>query len=181
MVSTREKRQSNRRLLSQLGDFDQDITIGKSPSESQGNTVVNNGAKDRDLTIDASSNNVAFNGSTVNVKTLEWCFNERIYKELSKKVDTFEDRLQNAVLTATDNIVAHKIGLAISSKNASSGRDATGVTANSELGEHVGIIASFEKASGNNNALHVSNFIDGTRHNIPDEVSELSVPETRFD
>ena len=65
--------------------------------------------------------------------------------------------------------------------NTSSGRDATSVTANSERGESVGISASFENGSGNNNVLHVSIVNDETRHDIPDEVSELSVPETRFD
>ena len=59
--------------------------------------------------------------------------------------------------------------------------DVTSVTANSEGGEHVRISASFENASGNNNVLHVSNVNDETRHNIPDEVSELSVPESRLD
>ena len=53
--------------------------------------------------------------------------------------------------------------------------------ANSERGEHVGIFAFFENSSGNNNIPHVSNVNDETRHNIPDEVSELSVPETHFD
>ena len=57
----------------------------------------------------------------------------------------------------------------------------TRVTANSERGEHVGINASFENASGNHNILHVTNVNDETRHNIPDEVSEMSVPETHFD
>ena len=55
------------------------------------------------------------------------------------------------------------------------------MSANSERREQVGINASFEKASGNNNTLGVSNVNDKTRHNIPDEVSELSVPETTFD
>ena len=96
-------------------------------------------------------------------------------------VDTVEDRLQNAILTAIENIVAPKIELAIRSINASSGRDVTSVTANSERAEHVGINAPFENASGNNNILHVSNVNDETWHNIPDEVSELSVPETHFD
>ena len=41
--------------------------------------------------------------------------------------------------------------------------------------------ASFENASKNNDTLDVSNVNDETRHNIPDEVSELSVPITRFD
>ena len=77
--------------------------------------------------------------------------------------------------------VAPKIELAIRSKNASSGRDMTSVSANSERREHVGINAFFENASGNNNALCVSNVNDETRHSIPDEVTEFLVPETHFD
>ena len=100
---------------------------------------------------------------------------------MSNIVDTVEDRIQNAFLTAIDNVIAPILELAIRSINASSGRDVTSVTAISERGEHVGIITSFENASGNNNILHVSNVNDDTRHNIPDEVSELSVPETHFD
>ena len=95
-------------------------------------------------------------------------------------VDTVEDRIQIAILTAVDNNVAPKIELAIRSINASSGRDVTGVTANSERGECDGITASFENASGNNITLHVSNVIDETPHNIPDKVSELSAPEAHF-
>ena len=57
----------------------------------------------------------------------------------------------------------------------------TSVSANSERREHVGINASSENASGTNNTLGVSNVYDETRHNIPDEVSELLVPETHFD
>ena len=38
-------------------------------------------------------------------------------------IDPVEDKIQNAILTAIDNIVAPKIELAIRSKNASSGRD----------------------------------------------------------
>ena len=102
------------------------------------------------------------NESTVNVKTLERCFNERIDKEMSNIVDTVEDKIQNAILTAVDNIVAPKIELAIRSISASSGWDATSVTAKSERGEHVGISASFENASGNNKVLYFSNVNDET-------------------
>ena len=181
MVSFRKKRQSSRRLLSQLGDFDQDMIIGNAASERQENVVVNKGTNDRDFTISTSSNNTAVNESTFNMKTLERCFNGRIDKEMNHIIDTVEDRIQNAILTAIDNIVAPKIELAIRLVNASSGRDVTSVVANSERGEHVGINASFENASGNNNTLGVSNVHDETRHNIPDEVSELTVPETHFD
>ena len=77
---------------------------------------------------------------------------------------TVEDRIQNAILTTIDNIVAPKIELAIRSINASSGRDVTSVTANSERGEHVGINAPFENASENNKIPHISNVNDETRH-----------------
>ena len=76
--------------------------------------------------------------------------------------DTVEDRIQNAILIAIDNIVAPKIELATRSINESFGRDAASVDANSERGEHVGINAFFENASGNNNILHESNVNDGT-------------------
>ena len=181
MVSTRKKRQSNRKLLSQLDDFYQDMIIGNAVSERQENVVVNEGTNDRDFTVGTSSSNSVVNGNAMNVKTLERCSNKIIDREMSNIVDTVEDRIQNAILTAIDNIVVPKIELAIKSINASSGRDATSVSANSERGEHVGISTSFENASGNKNTLGVSNVNDETRHNIPDEVSELSVPVTHFD
>ena len=95
--------------------------------------------------------------------------------------NTVEDKIQNASLTAIDGIVAPKNEIAIRSINMSSGQDATSVTVNLERGEHVGINASFENASGNNNEPQVSKVNDETRNNIPDEVSESSVPEKRFD
>ena len=141
--------------------------------------MANESTNDQDFTAGTSSSSTAINESMVNVKTSERCFSERIDREMNNIVDTVKDRIQNAILTAIDNIFAPKVELAIRSINASSGRDVTSVTANSERGEHVGIKASFENASGNNNILHVSKVNDVTRHNIPEEVSELSVPETR--
>ena len=181
MVSTRQKRRSNRRLLNQLDDFDQDIIIGNAASERRDSTVVNEGTNDRDFTVGTSSNNIAINESTVIVKTLEPCYNERIDREMSNSVDTVEDRIQNAIVTAIDCFVAPKTELSIRSINASSGRDVTNVTANSERAEHVGIFTPFENASVNSNTLYVSNVNDETRNNISDEVSELSVLETRLD
>ena len=111
------------------------------------------------------------NENTVNVKTLERCFIESNDKEMSNIVDTVEERTQSAILTAIVSIVAPNIELAIRSMNASSGQDATSVTANSELGEHIGITAFFENASENNNVLHISNVNDETRNNIPGKLS----------
>ena len=143
--------------------------------------MVNEGTHDRDFTTGISNNNSVVNENVMQVETLERCFHGRIDREMSKIVDTVEDRIQNAILTAIDNIVAPKNELAIRSINAFSGRDATTMSANSEREEHVGINAAFENASGRNNILRVSNVNVETRHNIPDEVSEMSVPETHFD
>ena len=100
--------------------------------------------------------------------------------EMSNIVDTVEDGIQNAILTAIDNIIAPKIELTIRSIKACSGRDATSVSANWERREHLGFNASFENASRNNDTLDVSIVKGETRHNIPDEVSGLSVPKTPF-
>ena len=181
MASSRKKRQSNRRLLSQLDDFDQDVIIGNTASERQENTVVNEGTNDQDFTVGTSNVGSIVNGSVTNVETLERCFNERIDRKMNNIVNTVEDRIQNAILTAIDNIIAPKIELAIRSINASSGRDVASVSVNSERREQVGIRAPFESASGSNDTLGVSKVNDETRNNFADEVGELSVPETHFD
>ena len=181
MVSTRKKRQSNKRLLGQLDDFDQDMIIGNAASERQETVVVNEGTNDQDFTVGTSNVSLIVNENALNVKTLERFFNERIDREMNNIVETVEDRIQNAILTVIDNIVAPKIELAIRSINESSGRDVTSVSANSERREHAGINAFFENASENNNKLNATIENDETRQNIHDEVSELSVPGTHFD
>ena len=181
MVSTRKKRQSNKRLLSQLDDFDQDLIIGSTASERQENVVVDESTNVQDFTVGTSNVSPVINKNAMNVKTLESCFNERIDREMNIIVDTVEDRIQNAILAAIDNIVALKIELAIRSLNAFSGRDVTSVSANSECREHAGIGASFENASENNNTIGVTSINDEARRNSQDGVSELSVPGTQFD
>ena len=181
MVSTRKKRQSSKRLLSQLDDFDQDVITGNTTSERRENVVVNGGVDDQDFTGGTSNVSSIVNENALNVKTLEGCFNERIDREMSNIVDTVEDRIQNAVLTAIDNIVTPKIELAIRSINASSGRDVTSASGNSERREYEGINASFENASANNRTLGMANTNDETRHDFHDGVSELPVSEAQFD
>ena len=181
MVSTRKKRQSNKRLPSQLDEFDREMINGNAVSERQEDAVVNEGTNDQDFTVGTSNNDSVVNVNAMSVNTLERCFNERIDREMYNIIDTVEDKIQNVILTAIENIVTPKIELAIRSINASPGRDVTSVSANSERRERVGINASFENASRNNDTLDVSNVNDETRHNIPDRVSELLVPETHFD
>ena len=52
MVSTRKKRQSSRRILIQLDDFDRDMIIGNAVSERQENAVGNEGTNDQDFTVE---------------------------------------------------------------------------------------------------------------------------------
>ena len=181
MVSTRKKRQSNKRFLSQLDDFDQDMIIGSAASERQKNVVVKEGTNDQDFTVGTSNVSSIVGENALSVRILEKCFNERIDREMNNIFETVEDRIQNAILTAIDNIVAPKIELAIRSMNTTSGQDVTSVSANSERREHAGINAFCENAPENNNKLKTTNENDETRQNIRDEVSELSVPGTHFD
>ena len=108
MVTTRKKRQSIRELLSQLDDFDQDIIIGNTVSDRRENVTVKKGTDELELTVGFSDNNLMTNENTVNMKTLERCFNEKIDREMSKIADTVEVRTQHAILTAIDSIVAPK-------------------------------------------------------------------------
>ena len=71
MPSNRKKRQSSRRLLSYLDDFDQDVFFGNAVSGRQENVIVNEGTSDRDFTAGTSSKILATNENTVNVKTLK--------------------------------------------------------------------------------------------------------------
>ena len=90
-VSTRQKRQSNKRLLSQLDDFDQDMIIGNAASERQENVVVNEATNDQDFTVGTSNVSSIVSENALNVKTLERCFNERIDREMNNIVETVED------------------------------------------------------------------------------------------
>ena len=172
---------SNRRLLSQLDDFAQAFNIGIALSNRRDNITVNEGTPEQELTVGDSDGGQAVNENAVNVKTLERCFNEKIDREMCNIVDTVEDRNQNATRTVIDSMNAPKIELAVRLTNASSGRDAASVMASSELGENIGVTASFENVSERNSTLHMLNTYDETRNKLPDEASELSVPDTHFD
>ena len=99
MVSTRKKKQSNGRLLSQLDYFDQDVIIGDAANGRQQNDVVNDGTVNQGVTVNNNGSNLTANENSVNVQTLERCFNERIDRKMINFVDAVEDRIQNAILT----------------------------------------------------------------------------------
>ena len=178
MVSTRKKRQSNRRLLSQFDDLDQDITFRNAASDKQPNGIFNEGTVDQEFTVNITGSNLTTNGNLVNGQTLQRCFYERIDREMGNINETVEDRIQNAILTALDDIITPRIELAVRSKNPSSREDATSVRTNSERGEQIGITAFFENVSERNYTLLEMCRNDDTGKKILDVVSELSVPVT---
>ena len=182
MVSTRKKRESNRRLNSQIDLFDRDIIIGNAAGDRQQNVVVNGGTVDQNFTDNNIASNLTTKKILVKVQTLERCFIESIDREMGNIVDTVENRIQNGNLTAIDNnITKPRIELAVRSINVPFGQNATSVTANSERGERIWINASFENVSERSDTLHVSKTIVEARKIFPDEVIELLVPGTHFD
>ena len=141
MVSTPKKKQSNRRLLSQLDVFDQDIILGNSASDRQENTLVKEATGDGEFTVGNLENKLTATENMVNMKTLESYVNGRIDREMGNTVDTVGNKIENTILTAIDSIITPEIELAIKAINASSGRDAASVMASSECGEHIRISA----------------------------------------
>ena len=97
LVSTDNKRQLNRRLLSQLDDFLLDISAGSAASNRQQNVVFNVNTGDPDFTVGIAGNILATNENLVKVKTLEGVsFNEIIDKKIGKIVDNVKDKIQKA-------------------------------------------------------------------------------------
>ena len=100
MVSVRKKRQSNRRLLSQLDDFDPDNIIGSAVCDRQGNATVNEGTVDPGFTVGNPDSTPTVIEILVNAETLEMFFNQKIDRETGKIVDAVKERIQNAIMTA---------------------------------------------------------------------------------
>ena len=115
---------------------------------------------DRNFTVTDNANNLTTNESTVNVQTLEKFLRDRIDEQMDRVLDIVEDRTQDAILTAIDNIIKPRIEIAIRWWNASSGRNVASLTAISERGNYVGINASFENLSDWNNIFFEVNLND---------------------
>ena len=69
MVSTRKMKQSNRKLLSQLDDFDRDIIIGNATNNRQENVVVSEATVDLEFVANITRGNITANEGLMIVKT----------------------------------------------------------------------------------------------------------------
>ena len=79
--------------------------LRNTASDRQENATVKEGTVNQELAADSHENSLAIIENAVNMKTRERCFSEMIDREVSNLVDTVEDRIQNAILTAFDSIV----------------------------------------------------------------------------
>ena len=168
-------------LHSQLDDIDRDVIIGDSATRGNQNVMVSNGPVDREFIFKIMGGFSTTIENMVSGQRLEKCFNEEVDRFMGNIVDGVEDGIQNATLTAIEILITPMIELVLRSKNVSPGRDVASIAANSERGDRKRITASFENLSHKDNTFHELNTNDGTRANIPDEVSELSVPRTHCD
>ena len=67
MVSSRKKKPSSRRFLSQLDGFDQNNVIGNTLNNRQDHARVNEGTSGQQITIDNPGTDLAANENLVNV------------------------------------------------------------------------------------------------------------------
>ena len=109
MVSSRKRKQSNRKLFSQLDDFDRDIFIGNTVSDKQENATVNEGTGDQNFFVDNPDTNLVANKIMVNVKSLETCFNEQIDQENINIIDSVEERIQKLTSTGIDSNITPRV------------------------------------------------------------------------
>ena len=81
-------------------------------SGRQRNAAVNEGTADEEITVGNSDCNPAVKENLKNVLTSERRFNEAIDREMGSIIDTVEDRIQSAILTAIGSIIIPKTELA---------------------------------------------------------------------
>ena len=97
----------------------------------------------------------------MDVPTLERNLTGSITKEMSNVIETVEDRIQNAILTAMDPVITPRIELAVNLMNTFSARDWS-VTANSEYGEEVWISAPYGNVSERKSTFRELNITNET-------------------
>ena len=124
MVSTRKKRQQNKRLFSQLGEKDTDFMIGQSNQDKQ--TDSRDNMLCRGTSSDNANNPAQINYPQVDVHTLEEKNVSKMRSEVDNVMISVETRVEDAVLTAIENLVIPSLELAMKSANAHSERGVDG-------------------------------------------------------
>ena len=138
MVSTWNERQHNKRVFSQLIDFDRDIFLGDTACCEEQDVVVNGGLADREFVFFKNDGLAVADENTVDLQRLERSLTDKIAREKRKFIEKVGKKIQNTFLAAINNIITPRLELTVRSVKASSGRDAASVTTNWERGTSMG-------------------------------------------
>ena len=120
MVPTRNKKQQSKKLLSQLNESDPDFMIGQSNHEFQTESRAN--AADGNISSNDTNNPTQVSFSQVDTHTIEKTIVNKVGSEVNSVMTTVETRVQDAVLTAVEDLVILRVEQAMKSVTASTGR-----------------------------------------------------------
>ena len=103
MISTRKERLQNKRLISQLGESDAHFMIRQSNHETQAESRTN--MADGGISSNNMNGLIEVNSSQVDMYTLEENIVIKLWNEVDSVITTVETKVQDAVLTAIENLV----------------------------------------------------------------------------
>ena len=180
MVLTRNKKQQNKRLFGQLSERDIDFMIGQSNqdehSESKDDMICRGNSSDN------SSNPTQINCPQVDLHTLEENIVKKVRREVDNLMTSVETRIQDAVLTAIENLVIPSVELALKSANAPSERSVDGIVLDPDQRDFLSKIEGLRMTAPSRINSHTDiNRIDETRANITVEEGDLLVNEKNID
>ena len=93
MVSTRDMKQQNRRLLTHLDDLGQDLVIDDGMKSARQNVVNNNGPADKKFATNNIDSSAAANEYAVDVWSLATNLTGKSTMEVSIGLEIVEDRI----------------------------------------------------------------------------------------
>ena len=119
---------------------------------------------------------IQLNSPQVDMPTLKENIVSKVRSDVNSVMTTFEIRVQDALLTAIENLVSLRVELAMKSVNASSGRTVDGNVSEHEQRDFSGNIEGLQMNSHTDLKR-----IDETRGNITIEGSDFLVNERNVD
>ena len=165
MVSTRKKKQENTRLFNQLCERNTNFITGQSNQDKQ--TDSSDDTLRRGTSSDNASNPAQINYPQVYVHTFAETIVSKVRSEVDNVTISVETRIQDAVLTATEDLVIPGVELATKSANAQSERVVEGNVLEPDRRDFLGNIEGLRMTSSSKTHSHMDvNRIDETRDNI---------------
>ena len=154
--------------------------IGQSNHEALTDSRAN--AVDRNPCLNNTKDPNQVNKSQVDMHTLEENIVSKVGSEMDRVMTTVETRVQDAVMTAIENLVIPRVELEIKSVNASSGHGLGSFVFDHGHRDSPGSIEGLRMTASSRINSHTDlNRIDETRGNITVEGGDLLVDERNID